>query len=51
MYGTLSPDYGVLQFITFARERFLVFQRTKQDLYDGPDPQGHLQPLGAPDFV
>ena len=38
--------YSALQFITFARERFLVYKRTKADLYDGPDPKGHLQNLG-----
>jgi len=35
------------EFIVFCRERFLVYKRTKADLFDGPDPKGHLQNLGA----
>jgi len=42
-----SGDMSYKEFIPFARERFLVYQRTKADLYEGPDPPGHLQPLGS----
>ena len=39
--------YSRLQFIPWARERFLIYRRTKADLFDGPDPVGHLQQLGS----
>jgi len=42
-----NGEMSYKEMITFARERFLVYQLTKADLFDGPDPAGHLQPLGS----